>query len=58
MFEEMRRAGLADPIYVQSSASVRLTLSAVPVKGGRLRVSMSFLAGVLGPRRDVDRADT
>lgn len=31
MFEEMRRAGLADPGYMQTSASVRLTLSAVPV---------------------------
>ncbi|MGH8936129.1 MAG: ATP-binding protein [Acidimicrobiia bacterium] len=31
MFEEMRRAGLADPVYVQTSASVRLTLSAIPV---------------------------
>ncbi|MGH9893037.1 MAG: ATP-binding protein, partial [bacterium] len=31
MFDEMRRAGLADPGYVQTSASVRLTLSAVPV---------------------------
>jgi ATP-dependent DNA helicase RecG len=31
MFEEMRRAGLEDPIYTQTSASVTLTLSAEPV---------------------------
>jgi ATP-dependent DNA helicase RecG len=31
MFEEMRLAGLADPIYFQTSGSVRLTLSSVPV---------------------------
>lgn len=31
MFEEMRSAGLTDPLYVQTSASVRLTLSGEPV---------------------------
>ena len=31
MFEEMRLAGLADPQYVQTSGSVRLTLSSTPV---------------------------
>lgn len=31
MFEEMHAAGLADPVYVQTAATVRLTLSAVPV---------------------------
>lgn len=31
MFEEMRLAGLADPDYFQTSASVRLTLSSTPV---------------------------
>ena len=31
MFEEMRLAGLADPVYFQSSGSVRLTLSSAPV---------------------------
>jgi ATP-dependent DNA helicase RecG len=31
MFQEMRFAGLADPLYRQSAASVRLTLSGVPV---------------------------
>jgi ATP-dependent DNA helicase RecG len=31
MFEEMRLAGLADPLYEQTQASVRLTLSAEPV---------------------------
>lgn len=31
MFDEMRLAGLADPVYFQSSASVRLTLSSTPV---------------------------
>jgi ATP-dependent DNA helicase RecG len=30
MFEEMRSAGLADPLYEQTPASVRLTLSAEP----------------------------
>jgi ATP-dependent DNA helicase RecG len=30
MFEEMRFAGLEDPLYRQATASVRLTLSAVP----------------------------
>lgn len=30
MFDEMRRAGLSDPAYMQSSGSVRLTLAAVP----------------------------
>ena len=31
MFEEMRLAGLADPDYVQTSGSVRLTLSSAPL---------------------------
>jgi len=31
MVEEMRLAGLADPVYLQTSGSVRLTLSATPV---------------------------
>jgi ATP-dependent DNA helicase RecG len=31
MFEEMRAAGLSDPIYRQTSGSVQLTLSAEPV---------------------------
>lgn len=31
MFEEMRLAGLADPLYEQTQASVRLTLSGEPV---------------------------
>jgi ATP-dependent DNA helicase RecG len=31
MFEEMRQAGLTDPIYRQTSGSVQLTLSAEPV---------------------------
>lgn len=31
MFEEMRLAGLADPEYLQTSGSVRLTLSSAPV---------------------------
>lgn len=31
MFEEMRIAGLADPTYRQTSGSVRVTLSSVPV---------------------------
>jgi len=31
MFEEMRIAGLADPLYEQTQGSVRLTLSAEPV---------------------------
>lgn len=31
MFEEMRIAGLSDPLYDQTSGSVRLTLSAIPV---------------------------
>jgi ATP-dependent DNA helicase RecG len=31
MFEEMRQAGLIDPIYRQTSGSVQLTLSAEPV---------------------------
>ena len=31
MFEEMRLAGLADPIYFETSGSVRLTLSSLPV---------------------------
>ncbi|GAA0603068.1 putative DNA binding domain-containing protein [Sporichthya brevicatena] len=31
MFEEMRLAGLADPEYVQTAGSVRLTLSSTPV---------------------------
>lgn len=30
MFEEMRSAGLDDPLYEQTPASVRLTLSAEP----------------------------
>ncbi len=31
IFEEMRLAGLADPLYTQTAASVRLTLSGTPV---------------------------
>jgi ATP-dependent DNA helicase RecG len=31
MYEEMRLAGLADPVYHQTSGSVRVTLSATPV---------------------------
>jgi ATP-dependent DNA helicase RecG len=31
IFEEMRLAGLADPLYVQTPSSVRLTLSGTPV---------------------------
>lgn len=31
IFEEMRLAGLADPLYQQTAASVRLTLSGTPV---------------------------
>jgi ATP-dependent DNA helicase RecG len=31
MFEEMRLAGLADPAYHQTSGSVRVTLSSVPI---------------------------
>lgn len=31
MYEEMRMAGLSDPLYVQGSASVHLSLSAEPV---------------------------
>jgi ATP-dependent DNA helicase RecG len=31
MFEEMRLAGLTDPEYVQTSGSVRLTLSSTPI---------------------------
>ena len=36
MYEEMRGAGLADPLYVQGSASVQLTLSAEPAPKGAL----------------------
>lgn len=31
MFEEMRLAGLADPVYYQSAGSVRVTLTSAPV---------------------------
>ena len=31
IFEEMSLAGLADPVYIQTSGSVRLTLSCLPV---------------------------
>lgn len=31
MFEEMRLAGLADPVYFQSAGSVRVTLTSTPV---------------------------
>ena len=31
MYEEMRLAGLADPVYRQTSGSVRVTLSSTPV---------------------------
>jgi ATP-dependent DNA helicase RecG len=31
MYEEMRLAGLSDPLYRQTAGSVRLTLSSLPV---------------------------
>lgn len=34
MFDEMRLAGLVDPLYRQTSGTVRLTLSGEPVHGG------------------------
>lgn len=36
MFDEMRRVGLTDPVYKQSSGSVRLLLAAVPRLDARL----------------------
>jgi ATP-dependent DNA helicase RecG len=56
MFEEMRFAGLGDPLYEQTQASVRLTLSGEPVdrrleaqlpRGSREIVSLLRDAGQL-----------
>lgn len=66
MFEEMHAAGLADPVYVQSAATVRLTLSAVPVDRAlearlptRSRDILEILrtAGQLGTGEIVDAID-
>ncbi len=40
MFDEMRRVGLKDPIYRQTSGSVRLVLTAIPRLDPRITVSL------------------
>lgn len=57
MFQEMRAAGLADPLYEQTSASVKLSLFAIPVdrelaerlpKGSQAIVGLLRRVGPLG----------
>lgn len=58
IYEEMRIAGLADPVYAQTSGSVRLTLTSAPVDSeleARLAPGARELARLL---RDAGRAST
>lgn len=58
IYEEMRIAGLADPLYVQTAGSVRLTLTSTPVDReleARLPPGARELARIL---REVGRAST
>jgi ATP-dependent DNA helicase RecG len=58
MFEEMRQAGLSDPIYRQTSGSVHLTLPAAPVDR-RLDEQLSVNAQlIIAALRKVDRIST
>jgi ATP-dependent DNA helicase RecG len=58
MFEEMREAGLSDPIYRQTSGSVELTLSAEPVDR-RLEARLPENARtILAALRKADRLST
>jgi ATP-dependent DNA helicase RecG len=40
IFDEMRRRGLSDPLYTQSAAAVRLTLSAADAIPGEIRATL------------------
>lgn len=55
MVEEMRRAGLADPLFRQTAGSVHLTLSAQPLRGERLPDEARIILDAL---RQVDRLRT
>lgn len=58
MFEEMRQAGLNDPIYRQTSGSVELTLLAEPVDR-RLEARLPANAGaIVAALREADRLST
>ena len=58
MFEEMRQAGLNDPIYRQTSGSVELTLLAEPVDR-RLDARLPGNAGTItAALRTADRLST
>jgi ATP-dependent DNA helicase RecG len=58
MFEEMRAAGLVDPIYRQSSASVHLTLS-TEVADRALEARLpSYSRMIIGSLREAGRLST
>ena len=58
IFEEMSLAGLADPVYTQTSGSVRLTLSCLPVDRELERRLPRRAREVLRVIRDRERAST
>jgi ATP-dependent DNA helicase RecG len=58
MFEEMRAAGLTDPIYRQTSGSVRLTLLAEPVDRELEARLPEHARGIMGALREAGRLST
>jgi len=58
MFEEMRQAGLEDPIYRQTSGSVQLTLLAEPVDRALEATLPSEARAITAALRDAGRLST
>lgn len=57
-FEEMRNAGLGDPLYHQTSGSVQLTLSGEPTSRRLIDGMPLMQQRILAPLRDVDSMST
>lgn len=58
MFDEMRAAGLADPIYQQTAGSVRLTLSGEPTHQRLANALPTVQQRILAVLREVDAMGT
>lgn len=58
MYEEMRAAGLGDPLYRQTTGSVRLTLSATPVDREMMSRLPSRSGEILDALRQTDHLST
>lgn len=58
MFDEMRRAGLSDPLYHQTSGSVQLTLSGEPIERRLTGLLPLLQQRILATLRDADSMST